>query len=380
MEPLSDSFALPDGITSSFVPDVNNLTVHTLQAGIGNARTLLLLHGFPEIAYSWRKVMGPLADAGFHAVAPDSRGYGRTTSAATVSYDDDLQPFSALNLCRDVIHLVHALKWASVDLVIGHDMGSPVAAWLSLIRPDIFKSVIMMSAPFPGPPPARPMMRVDGVPTTPLRQVHKELASLGRKHYQMYYTTREANHDMHYAPEGIKAFLRAYFHHKSADWAENKPHPLTGWTADQLATLPTYYIMHIDKNMAQTVTAHMPTSEQIASNTWLTDAEMEVYAHEYKRTGFQGGLQVYRTMTSPEFQGDMSLFSGQAISVPSMYISGSADWGVYQSPGVLELMQSPQVCRNFMGVVLLDGAGHWAQQEASDAVVRTILEFYSQAF
>ena len=120
----------------------------------------------------------------------------------------------------------------SVDAVVGHDFGSSVAAWCALLRPDVFRSVVLMSAPFAGPPPL-PFDTVDH-PPQPKREdpVHRELAALPRprKHYQWYYSTREANADMHRAPQGVHDFLRAYYHHKSADWKDNKPYPLKSWS------------------------------------------------------------------------------------------------------------------------------------------------------
>src|SRR5437588_7870069 len=147
------SAVLPPGIRSRFVADINGITMHVLEAGFEtNARPgIVLLHGFPELAYSWQKVMLPIADAGFHVIAPDRRGYGRT-SGSDVRFDDNLDPFALLNQVRDVLGLVSAFGYSSVEAVIGHDFGSPLAAWCSLIRPDMFRSVVMMSAPFPGPP------------------------------------------------------------------------------------------------------------------------------------------------------------------------------------------------------------------------------------
>src|SRR5262249_44582844 len=151
---------------------------------------VVLLHGFPELAYSWRKVMGPLAAAGFHVVAPDQRGYGRTTGW-DADYDGDLASFRLLNLVRDTLGLVSALGYRSVAAIIGHDFGSPVAAWCALVRPDVFSSVVLMSAPFAGPP-ALPV----GTPSKPSGpDIHAALENLERprKHYQWYFSTRAAN-------------------------------------------------------------------------------------------------------------------------------------------------------------------------------------------
>src|SRR5436190_11214672 len=145
---------LPPGIRSRLVPGINGLTMHVLEAGDEGSPGLLLLHGFPELAYSWRKVMLPLAAAGFHVIAPDQRGYGRTTGWEK-GYDADLMPFRMLNVVRDALELTFALGHRSVAAVIGHDFGSPVAAYCALARPDVFRSVVMMSAPFPGSPALR---------------------------------------------------------------------------------------------------------------------------------------------------------------------------------------------------------------------------------
>ena len=145
---------LPSGIRSRVVTNINGLTMHVLEAGFEtNGRAcILLLHGFPELAYSWRKVMLPLAAAGYHVVAPDQRGYGRTTGWDN-AYDGDLDSFRIPNLVRDALGLVSALGYRTVAAVIGHDFGSPVAAYCTVIRPDVFRSVALMSAPFGGPPP-----------------------------------------------------------------------------------------------------------------------------------------------------------------------------------------------------------------------------------
>ena len=121
---------LPEGIRSRFVHNNNGLRVHMLEAGFEgrDQPCVVLLHGFPELAYSWRKIMVPLASAGFPVIAPDQRGYGRTTGWDT-DYDGDLASFGFLNLVKDVLGLVFALGHRSVHAVVGHDFGSPVAAY-----------------------------------------------------------------------------------------------------------------------------------------------------------------------------------------------------------------------------------------------------------
>src|SRR5271168_2284246 len=145
---------LPSSIRSRTIEGTNGLDVHVLEAGFESEGRpcVLLLHGFPELAFSWRKVMPALADAGYHVLAPDQRGYGRTTGW-DANFDGDLAPFRLTNLVRDALGVVTAFGHRSVAAVVGHDFGSSVAAWCAVIRPDLFRSVVLMSAPFAGPPP-----------------------------------------------------------------------------------------------------------------------------------------------------------------------------------------------------------------------------------
>jgi len=372
--PLNPS-VLPAGVRSRFVDNVNGLRMHVLEAGFDTPgrRALLLLHGFPELAYSWRKVMGPLAAAGYHVFAPDVRGYGRT-SGANVAYTDDLRPFGSLNKIRDMLALVSAMGYRSVAAVIGHDQGSPLAGWCALARPDVFTSVVMMSAPFGGAP-TLPFNTASGAPPVPpaVDTIHEDLAKLTppRKHYQRYYTTREANEDLWHPPQGLHAFLRAYYHMKSADWKRNHPAPLAARTANEWAKLPRYYIMDLNKSMAETVAAEMPSAAEVAANRWLPDAELRVYTEEFGRTGFQGGLNGYRGSPGNV---DLQVFAGRTIDVPSTFMGGKSDWGVYQNPGALERLERT-VTTNYKGTRFVEGAGHWVQQEQPDALSLRILDF-----
>ena len=150
------------------------------------------------------------------------------------------------------------------------------------------------------------------------------------------------------------------------------------WSAEELAKLPTYYVMDLAKTMPAQVAEEMPSRSEIAANTWLPDSELAFYASEYQRTGFQGGLQWYRCGTSGAFNAELQTWSGRTIDVPSCFISGKQDWGTYQRPGVYEAMQA-RVCTRMIGCHLVEGAGHWLQQERPDEVSRLLLGFLDKA-
>lgn len=372
------SSTIPAGIRSRLVTGVNGITMHALEAGFENGGAkpaVLLIHGFPELGYSWRHVMLPLANAGYHVIAPDQRGYGRS-GGTDVTFDQDLTPFSTLNRVRDMMSLINALGHRSVAMVVGHDFGSPVAGWCALTRPDVFRSVVMMSAPFGGPGPL-PFNTANEPPVAvmPLPSEAEELAKLTppRKHYQTYYTTREANEHMWHPPQGVHNFLRAYYHMKSGDWAANRPFPLANNSAEEQAKLPRYYVMDLNKTMAEQVASEMPTPQQIAACTWLTEDELMVYSSEYGRTGFQGGLQSYRVGRTPRLAAETQLFAARTIDVPALFLSGKSDWGVYQRAGSLDGMK--RACTKFEGVELVDGAGHWVQQEKAAHVAGRLVQF-----
>ncbi len=379
---------LPDGISESYVNCTEScgLNFHILTSGEPGQPLILFAHGFPELAYSWRKVMPSIAQTGFYCVAMDQRGYGRTMGWRDgASSDTDLTEYVFTNLARDLVCLVYKLGYKEVHCIVGHDFGAVSSAMAALIRPDMFKATIQMSHPH-HVPPSPPF----GISSQAVKKpdIQADLATLDppRKHYKWYNSTADAALDWISPPQGLRSFLRGYFHLKSADWEKNDPRPLQTWSAEHLATMPEYYIMRKEKTMPETVADNMQREYYRKTERWLSPEELKVYCDEWTRTGFQGALNWYRAQTAGvsgdsasnrAAKKDMLLFSGKRIEVPCAFISGKQDWGNYQQPGALEGYHDPHVVAPgmFRGVDLIDGAGHWVQMEQPESVVDRILRF-----
>lgn len=388
---------LPPGVRSRQIEGVNGLNMRCLEAGheMPERPLVLLLHGFPDLAFAWRHQLPMLAEAGYHAVAPDMRGYGGTTGWQAQPGDDP-SSFRMLNVATDVLALARRLGHAEVAAVIGHDFGSPVAAWCALARPDVFRRLIMMAAPFGGPPA---LPGPTGAASGPgMAAVLAELAALERPrvHYQWYFSRPTSAAELGAPPQGLHDFLRAYFHYKSADFghgqeaglsgrgaavdevlraeAQVAPHALPGLSAAALARLPRYYMPDLGQDMPASVAPATPGAEFIARCAWLPDADLAVYVRAFERTGFQGGLQWYRCRTDPRHMSEWQLYAGRRIEVPALFIGGRQDWCVHMSPGAFEAMQT-RACADLRGVHLIDGAGHWLQQERPVEVNGLIRDF-----
>lgn len=387
---------LPPGVTSRFIDTTpQSLVFHVLESlpsdlppSSPKPKLILLVHGFPELGYSWRKILPLLSSQGYHAVAFDQRGYGRTFSRSPL----EATSFRPLNLIKDTVTLVHALGYDSVTTIVGHDFGAVTAALCALARPDLFKSLVLMSHPTKGPgsvpfstspsyghassPPPAP---------TDMEQALSELPR-PRKHYKWYYCTGPANDEMT-NPTGqpLHTFLRGYFHLKSADWEGNEPHALTGWTASELAKMPRYYIMDRPDSMRQAVARDMaeedPQLVSKRSSRWLPDPELAIYVDEWGRTTFQGGLNWYRVQTQPKIASDGIVWAGAKISVPTLFVAGKRDWGTYQEPGAVEAMENGKSVKEgfYRGTELIPGAGHWVNQEQPEKCVELILKLAREA-
>src|SRR5688572_664128 len=167
---------LPTGVTPRLVPNVNGLTVNMLEAGTQGRPLVLLLHGFPNLAYSWRKVMPAIADAGYYVVAPECRGYGRTVGWDR-AFDADPTPFLTLNMVRDQIALVHALGYRMVDLIVGHDQGQLMASYAAIARPDMFLRLTTVSGQG-AVPPSFPFAGTERRPAYTAAELDAEFAKL----------------------------------------------------------------------------------------------------------------------------------------------------------------------------------------------------------
>ncbi|KAK6088496.1 putative epoxide hydrolase [Seiridium cupressi] len=372
---------LPSGISETYVDCTasNGLNFHALKAGKPGNPLVLFCHGYPELAFSWRKVLAEIAKAGYYCVAMDQRGYGRTTGWPKRAFEEvDLNDYVFTNLVRDLVCLVYGLGYTEVYSIVGHDFGAVSSAMAALMRPDMFKSTIQLSHPHHAP--ATPALG-DEEPK-PKVDIQAELTKLTppRKHYKWYNSTSEAAPDWENPPQGLETYLRGYFHLKSADWDKNDPHPLQKWAAKDLEVMPEYYVMQKQHSLPQTVAENMKGEDYSKTEKWLSKGDLQVYCDEWKRTGFQGALNWYRAQTASTAQSarDMLLYAGRRIEVLCTFISGKQDWGNYQQPGAFEGYEDPKTVKEgcFRSARLIDGAGHWVQQEQPKHVVREILHFF----
>ena len=373
---------LPKGTTSSYADCRAScgLNVHYLSSGTPGNPLILFCHGFPELAYSWRRVLPAIAKLGYYCVAPDQRGYGRTTGPNDgQSWEQvDLGEYVLTNLVRDMVCFVYKLGYKQVECVVGHDFGAVSSAMCALMRPDIFKSTIQMSHPHHAPP--SPPFGLESQAKEAV-DIQAELAKLQppRKHYKWYNSSASAARDWENPEQGLEEYLRGYFHLKSADWKANNPRPLREWSAEAVAEMPEYYIMRKEHTFPQSIAANMMGEDATATERWLSQQDLQVFVQEWSRTGFQGALNWYRAQTAstPQSKKDLLLFAGRRIEVPCAFISGEQDWGNYQQPGAFESYEDPKIVaeRCFRGATMVEGAGHWVQQEKSQEVVEAIARF-----
>ncbi|HEX6393922.1 MAG TPA: alpha/beta hydrolase [Acidimicrobiales bacterium] len=316
--------ALPAGVRSSNVA-TNGVELRVLEAGQGFP--VLMLHGFPELAFSWRHQLPVLAKSGFRAIAPDQRGYGRS------SRPDDVSLYDIEHLMADAIGLLDALGHQKA-VVVGHDWGSMVAWTLALRHPDRFAGVVGMSVPF--------------VPRgeLPPLQVFRQLFASNFFYILYFQEPGVADADL------------------GADPSKTLRRFLAGITA---GGDPASAAVAMSAPDGRGFVERLPEPDRLPD--WLSNEELDVYVSEFARTGFTGGLNWYRNLDRNwELTADLA---GKKIEIPSMFIGGASDPTLFMAP--------PSVMSGWVtdhrGDVLLAGAGHWVQQERAAEVNAELLDF-----
>jgi pimeloyl-ACP methyl ester carboxylesterase len=306
--------------------ETNGIRMHVAEQGTGPL--VILCHGFPESWYSWRHQLATLASAGFHAVAPDMRGYGQTDAPP------EIEAYTLLHLVGDMVGLVSALGETSA-VIAGHDWGAPVAWHAALLRPDRFRAVIGLSVPF------RPRGSVQ--PTAVMPRTAEAVF------YQLYFQTpgvAEAELE-----RDVRATMRRLAYSGSGDAPDRENLamvPRSGGFLDQ-------------------------TTDPDTLPAWLTTADIEFYAAEFGRTGFRGGLNWYRNIDRNWEL--LAPFAGSGVTVPALYVAGDRDL-VVRFPGMDQLISNlSKFVPNLRRTLMLPGCGHWTQQERAREVNDAMLQF-----
>ncbi len=309
----------------------NGINMRIAEAGSGPL--VVLCHGFPESWYSWRHQLPALAAAGYHAVAPDMRGYGETDKPERVD------EYTIFHLVGDMVGLVDALGEMS-PVIVGHDWGSVVAWNAALLRPDLFRGVVGMSVSF--------------LPRLPISPLAMMKAAAGDRFLYILYFQEPGKAEAELDPRAAQ-MLRNMLYTASgsvpADHEWNFDLPKTAGFLDGLL-------------------------EPDELPAWLSEDDLAYYIHEFERTGFRGGLNWYRN-----FDRNWELlapWAGVTIAVPALFIGGLRDKIVTgpdsNEPGPL-VAALPSLCEDLRGTVLIEGAGHWTQQEAPEETNRALLDF-----
>jgi pimeloyl-ACP methyl ester carboxylesterase len=314
---------MPD-VQHRFV-ETNGIRMHVAEAGSGPV--VVLLHGFPESWYSWRHQIRALAEAGYHVVAPDQRGYGQTDCPAAID------KYTIFHLVGDVIGLLDALGEQQA-VVVGHDWGAPVAWNAALFRPVRVRGVIGLSVPYRGRAPRAPIASVHTPP--------------GLTFYQVYFQE----------PGVAEADLER-------DVRATMIRILVGASGDN-PVVPDMMVRD-GRGFLEAV----PVPERLPA--WLFEADVDFYTAEFERTGFAGGLNWYRNL---DRSWELSApWQGAKVTPPALYVVGDRDL-VYHFPGSRELIANLRaLVPNLTRTIVLEGCGHWTQQERPSEVNGAILEF-----
>lgn len=296
----------------------------------GEGPLVIMVHGFPESWYSWRHQIGPVADAGFTACAVDVRGYGGS---------DKPQPVEAYAMERivgDLIGLRKALSPDAPAVLVGHDWGAPIVWNSALTHPEHFRAVAGMSVPF------------SGVPQRPFTEVFREhFTSQGRFFYQEYF--QEPGVAEAEAEADPRDFVQRMMYSISGDVP-----PGDYW----------------DKPLGATFLEGLPDPEPVA---WLTEDDLDFYEAEFTASGFRGPLNRYRNHEA-DYEW-LQNWAGKRIEQPALFIGGTRDpatflFGAIEDPVALVKMFAPRAEGH-----ILDGVGHWTQQERPDEVNAVLIDW-----
>jgi pimeloyl-ACP methyl ester carboxylesterase len=311
--------------------EVNGIRMHLAEAGAGPL--VVLCHGFPESWYSWRHQLAALAEAGFHAVAPDMRGYGQTDRPEAIDQ------YTLLHLVGDVVGLLDALG-AAQAVIAGHDWGAPVAWHAALLRPDRFRGVIGLSVPYRPRGPVRPTTVMPQTDDAVFYQLHFQTPGVAEAEFE---------HD-------IRRFIRATLYSISGEVPHREPTAMM--VPRQGGLLARWASKFVNPP---------------ALPPWLTEADVDFYTGEFARTGFRGGLNWYRNIDRNWEL--LAPFAGAQVIVPALYIAGDRD-PVVSFPGMDQLIPN---LANFVpqlrGTIMLPGCGHWTQQERAAEVNDAMIGF-----
>jgi pimeloyl-ACP methyl ester carboxylesterase len=309
--------------------DVGGFDMHIAEAGAGTGPLVVLLHGFPECWYSWRHQITALAAAGYHVVAPDQRGYGRTGEPPKPG----VESYSMLHLVGDVIGLLDALG-ADQAAVAGHDWGAPVAWNTALLRPDRVSGVIGLSVPY--------LPRGSESPVAVLRAVYSD-------GFYICYFQQPGVADAELSADPRATFRRLLVAASGDGPGGGIPVVPAGGGFLDLCPEP----------------SELPA--------WLTEADIDVFVAEFAESGFTGPLNWYRSMdlswelTAP--------WKHATISTPALYLAGDRDSVVNFTGGEAMLANLTEVVPGLRDARLLPGCGHWTQQERPAEVNQAMIEF-----
>jgi pimeloyl-ACP methyl ester carboxylesterase len=316
---------MPSITTSEIALDA--VTLHIAEAGEGPL--VLLVHGWPECHRSWRHQLAALADSGYRAVAPDLRGFGRS------SCPKEIEAYTQLNLVGDMVGLVAALG-ESRAVIVGHDWGAPVAWNSALLRPDVFHAVAGLSVPY------SPRNRG---PTTEV------FRAMGMVNFYMMYFQEVGRPEAEFEAD-IPATLRRIL-----------------WSAS--GEMPADHGSMPDVDPARGFLARLPDPPGLPS--FVTDEDFAILVDSYRRTGFGPGLNLYRNLDRNWAL--LAPWHRMPVTVPSLFIAGSRDTTIRNPAGQASLARLRDALPGLRGLHLIDGAGHWIQQERPREVNDALLTF-----